>query len=119
MSDQEPKIVFKSGDDEYPATPETAALFMFVEDKYDHIFIRTGEVAQEGEMHRMIGSYIFKLVQPNIFANSATYMLENEYPVQLNQRIVPMCDIAAFNLAIEQTSSNLLDSEFEIPDDWN
>ena len=67
----------------------------------NHIFVQTSPV-DDGFEQTMSGLYIFKAFRPQ-YKELAFYMRTHEFPMALNIRRVPECDLRAyFNQAEEQ-----------------
>lgn len=92
-------------------TPENSSLFLFLGRLacYSHVFVETGET-DDG---KMIGSYLF--ASHDVFKDVSAFMTSRGYPMHVNLREVPDCDINAFNSMVAQQTEEIGDT---IPDDW-
>src|SRR5690349_1046612 len=91
------------------ATPENASLFRHIGESamYDHVFI-----VDEEESH---GYYVFPFSRS--FETIADYMIENGFPLHLNQREAAECDRKAYDGAVDRMTREV--DNWEIPADWS
>lgn len=116
---------------QFESTPLNTFMFNFIgkaalrgvmveADKFDHIFIQTGEETETA----IIGSYLFR-EDPvtgelnEVYGKLGEYMVENNYTLHLNLRHVPDCDKDAYLRAEEQAIARALTDLDEIPDWMN
>lgn len=102
---EEPHASLSIGNGEHlEATRDNARLYTFLGKAacMNHIYISTENS----------GAYIFNFIDG--FDVLSTYMIENEYPMYLNQTEVPQCDINAYDRAIKNLST---DTDY-LPEDW-
>lgn len=107
---------------EFEMRPDNATLYTFLgetalkggikfnNESANHVFLQTGEQDDE----TMTGTYVFSTAES--YAPLANFMVEHDYPMVLNRREVPACDMEAYLRMVDQTASNA-----EIPDeipDW-
>lgn len=125
MSDQEPTLRLNLGEDrEFEMRPTNATLFtflgktamhgiMFDNSNVDHVFLQTGNEDER----TMTGTYLFKT--SGSYEAIAAFMIENQYPLILNRRDVPGCDMNAYLRMVDQhaaSEAEELDDFF--PEDW-
>jgi hypothetical protein len=75
---------------------------------FDHIFVQRGEGPEGGAT----GLYIFKAFQEH-YKTIADFMIEQQFPMILNQRTIPLCDMEAYMREVDRTTANFAE---QIPD---
>lgn len=92
---------------EFEMRPDNATLYTFLgktalggmefnNESVNHVFLVTGEEENE----TVTGTYIFATAE--VYADLAGFMVENDYPMVLNRRDVPECDMNAYYRMIDQ-----------------
>lgn len=111
MSDIDPVIKLNLAGEEFEATPDNAHLYKFLGELacYSHVFLVTG---YDDDADSYKGSYIFQ--NSAVFGQLALIMMNNGFPLHLNLREVPDCDVSAFNRMIDQQVADIDD----FPDEW-
>lgn len=78
----------------------------------NHIFLQTSEGTETTSM----GLYIFRAFRPQ-YEQLAYYMREHEFPMVLNQRRAPECDLAAYFRQAEETADKFATEIPDFPDE--
>lgn len=108
-----PVVRLKSGEQEYELTPENSTLYVYLGHLacYSHVFMET---AATDDNRRRIGNYIFST--HSTFTEIANFMASRGYPMHVNLREVPDCDIKAFNDMVAQQIGDIGDT---VPEGWD
>ncbi len=126
MSEQEPIMRIQFGNGEFEATRDNATLYTFLgksaidgfireHSQYDHLFLDLNEIDEAG---RRIGQYIFRTFTPgDVFDSIEENMIAEGFPMALNMRSVPQCDIDAYNHYIDVATDGERADDY-IPEDW-
>lgn len=119
MSEQEPGIRLRFGEAEFEATPQNTTYFSFLgktairgiefeQARANHIFFQTGDEDDT----TVSGSYMFRTDNnSDVYDTILNYMVEHRYPMIINRREIPQCDIDAYFRMIDQQAA-----AEEIPD---
>jgi hypothetical protein len=115
------------GGGEFEATPDNTTLFTFMgrtaihgievdNQQYNHLFFHTGEE----DDNVLIGTYMFRSdLNSETWDIIAQHMLANDYPLVLNRREVPVCDIEAYGRFLDQKAHQESESLGDfIPEGW-
>ena len=121
-------IHLRFGESEFEATPDNTTLFSFLgrsairgvmmdHHRFNHIFFTTGEQDEE----TMSGSYVFRTDKnEEVFDNIVSHIVEHDYPMMLNRRDVPECDISAyFNMLEQKAAEESGDLGDFLPEGWS
>ena len=102
--EEEPFVTLSIGSGEFVATRENTRLYTHLGALalYDHVFCSSEDR----------GFYIFSFVEG--YPILKQYMLENNYPMYLNQTEVAQVDVDAYDRSIQRSMGDI----DHIPDDW-
>lgn len=116
------------GEVEFEATPDNTTLFTFLgrsairgvqmdHSRINHIFFQTGEQDED----TLSGSYVFRTDKnEQTFDTIVNHIVEHDYPMMLNRRDVPECDINAyFNMLEQKAIEEAGDLGDFLPEDWS
>jgi hypothetical protein len=118
-------LELRLGDEDFEATPFNTTLFTFLGraalngieidlSRFNHVFLQRGEVDEQ----TMSGSYIFRTERNSeVFDAIVSHIVEHNYPMILNRRDVPDCDVDAYNRTLDQIAASEEVGDF-IPDGW-
>jgi hypothetical protein len=118
-------LELRLGNEDFEATPYNTTLFTFLGraalngveidlSRFNHVFLQRGDVDEQ----TMSGSYIFRTERNGeVFDAIVSHMAEHDYPMVLNRREVPECDVDAYNRTLDQIASSEEVGDF-IPEGW-
>ena len=119
-------LTFGDGN-EFECTPDNTTLFTFLgktalggisidSGRFNHVFFQTGEEDEE----TMTGTYMFRTDRnEETFDTVVSHIAEFDYPMVLNRREVPECDIRAYNNMIKnRAKAELEDLDDFFPESW-
>lgn len=113
------------GGEDFESTPENTTLFTFLgttalngaivnNAQFNHVFFQKGNE----DDNTLVGSYMFRTINnEGVFDTIMTHIASEDYPMVLNRRDVPECDITAYNNMVENVASQEHAEDF-IPDEW-
>ena len=107
--ENEPKLNLNLGDGRtFEMNADNSTLYTFAGKlaMYNHVFLVTGESEDDG---MTIGTYVFHHAEA--YNPLASFMVQYDFPMVLNRRDVPQCDLDAYGRYIDQVAG----SE-EVPD---
>lgn len=125
MSHEIPSLILDFGGSEYEATPDNTTLFTFLgrtalngidfdNSRANHIFFENERT--EGDVVR--GSYMFRTEHNSeAFDTIMRHIAMFGYPMELNKRTVPQCDLDAYNRMLDKAAATEHADDY-IPDDW-
>lgn len=115
------------GGNEFEARPDNTTLFTFLgrsairgvemdHHRLNHVFFQTGE-EDEGTLS---GSYVFRTDKnEETFDTIVGHIVEHDYPMMLNRRDVPECDVNAyFNMLDLKATEEAGDLGDFLPEGW-
>lgn len=85
---------------------------LFDNTNLNHVFLQTSE----GLETTSTGLYIFRAFRPQ-YEQLAYYMREHEFPMVLNMRRAPECDLAAYFRQAEETADQFATEIPDFPDE--
>lgn len=86
---------------------------MFDNGNADHIFIQTGQ-----EEETPCGLYVFRAFNPQ-YLPMLNFMADNMFPMMLNLRTVPLCDMEAYMREVDRTTATFTAGVPDfLPDDF-
>lgn len=127
MQPEEPSLELTFGDGrEFEMRRDNSRLFTFIgktalnellvdSEQFNHVFLQLEPIDEDGNIR---GTYIFS--RHDSYNQLAGYMVENDFPMSLNNLEVPDCDKSAYQTMVEQQLKSELESEFGDfpPEDW-
>lgn len=106
--EKEPFLPLKWGDKELQMTPRNSMLYTFMgrtaitsgndtfeanNEAFNHVWITTGENR---------GMYFWAEHDPEEYAQMAAFMVEHSFPMRINDRTVPACDVQAWLAEVDK-----------------
>lgn len=120
MSEKDPSLVLHLGSGrKFEMTPENSMLYTYLgrtaignmeidNSSVNHAWVTTGH----NEQGQATGMYFFAEFD-DVYKDIAAHMVEHKYPMLLNQRTVPECDMKAWVARVDLTTAQFVAS---IPD---
>lgn len=117
MSERDPGLVLNlGGNRKVEMSPDNAMLYTFAgrtaigdtvieNDSLNHIFVVTSKPDQDPPS----GIYFFKEFD-TVYDEIAAHMVEHQYPMTLNQRAIPACDLEAWTKRVDETTTKFAKS---------
>lgn len=125
MSEQDPTLNLRMGEERFELTHENTTLYTFLgrtaigdmvfdNASANHVFVHLGEDEQEQPR----GMYFFERFHP-VYKDIAKFAIEHSFPIIGNQRRVPECDIRAYMAHVDAEQERFHDSlEGVFPEDF-
>lgn len=122
------RMILRFGEREFETSPENTTLYTFLgktalhgvemeNSRFNHMFFVTGEESEE----TVSGSYMFRTEEnAETWDTIAQFLADNAYPMILNRRDVPDCDVTAYmNMLENRIQADTDDLGDFIPEGWS